>query len=280
MNDLVLQKIKEEKRRRNQTYITLNYFFYPISYFDFFSKDAFSLTLRSKWLTYFLGKKEVSSELFLFLLFDSTFQASKVLKKYSQKKENEIKTFFSEYRILSSFSSQTKRLFSKWFFPVNEETLDEISFSEELQFLFEKAADNARERFKTPVITPEILLITFMEEKTTQVFQPLQNFLEEKISWYLCRYQLIKNIHYHESAIRSEVSINQQYFAYLFQLYCSENQFDRVIKEEQLNSAIALFRNTLVSLTLNQSIFEALTKETYQSIKLTKLTKGRNYSND
>ena len=37
MNNLIIEKIKEEKRRRNQVYQSLDYFLKHISYFDFFS---------------------------------------------------------------------------------------------------------------------------------------------------------------------------------------------------------------------------------------------------
>jgi hypothetical protein len=76
----------------------------------------------------------------------------------------------------------------------------EVRNSYELNLLFEKSAENSLTRFKTPVITPEILFITMMEEKHTKVGKIIQKFLKTDTNWYLLRYKLIKMIHYQETS--------------------------------------------------------------------------------
>ena len=56
MSDLIIEKIKQEKRRRNQLYQSLDYFLSHLSYFDFFSKDAFQILLQAKQFAFFYKK--------------------------------------------------------------------------------------------------------------------------------------------------------------------------------------------------------------------------------
>lgn len=86
---------------------------------------------------------------------------------------------------------------------VNKNSL--VISSYEVHFLLEKAGENALFRFKTPIITPEILFITLMEEKNTKVGKILNKILKNSLDWYLIRYKLIKRIHNQEMNIRGEI---------------------------------------------------------------------------
>jgi len=274
MSDLLNLKIKEEKRRRNQAYVTLNYFLKSLSYFDFFSKDAFSLVLKSKWMAYYSGQKQITDEFFLFLFFDLNLEAALIFQKYLLNSQ-EFKKFLAQYELSSSFFFDIKLFILENFFTPETEEFQEISFSDELYILFDKASENARNRFKTPVITPEILLITLMEFKGSKAEQRIQLFLENETNWYLFRYQLMKKIHLDESTTRREVPINQQHFAYLLKTQLSNDQFSQLINEELLAESVSIFRNTLISLVLDKNIFDSLEEEVKKSIKL---TSTRNYS--
>jgi hypothetical protein len=271
MNDSVFQKIKNEKRRRNQLYISLNYLLNSGSYYDFFSKDSLKLALKTKGLSSLFNKKIITTDLFFLAFFDKNLGFKPLFKKYFIKKDI-LKIFFSKTNSITSISEKVTDFFSH-FFDKNFLPTEETFFSQEIELLFEKASINACERFKTPIISPEILFVTLMEEKNTNVFKLIKNLTGTDTNWHLLRYQLMKRIHYHESMIRSEVSINQQYFAYLLQIQLANPQFNRLIEEKLLSEAVSLFRNTLVSLTLNENIFDTLFTEVLDSITLSNFRK-------
>ena len=150
-----------------------------------------------------------------------------------------------------------------------------VKYSHEVNKIFEKAAENALVRFKTPVISPEILFITIIEEKNTKAAKIIKKFLKDDVDWYLLRYKLIKRIHNQESNIRSEVIKNQHYFAYLMKIQLTDFEFNKLIENEALAKGVSLFRNTLISTILKIDIFEEIKAEIRVSMKL---TNKRSYS--
>ena len=263
------QKIKNEKRRRVQLYTALDYLLSALTYFDFFSFDAFNIVKYSKFLADSLNQDLVTGEFLVLSYFYSKNQVIPILKSLGisekefltlslvRKKEEKFPNSFPFFRQVKEF------LFSK-------KKRKNIEFSREVHLIFEKAAENALTRFKTPVISSEILFITIMEQKETKVALMMKKLLKSETNWYLFRYELIKRIHYHEGSIRNEISINQQYFAYLLKTQLTDTQFDTLIQENLLETSVFLFRNTIISEILKENIFELLSKEINQSIKLTR----------
>jgi hypothetical protein len=133
--------------------------------------------------------------------------------------------------------------------------------------IFEKTIENALNRFKTPVVTPEILFITLMEEKTCKAGKLIKKVLKTDANWYLLRYRLIKRLHSQEVLIRSEITKNQHYFAYLMKTRFSEVDFNKLIKNNLILTAVSFFRNSLIKDILKQNIFEILKDEIFTSIK-------------
>ena len=265
------EKIKQEKRRRHQIYMTMDYLLSAITFFDFFSKDAFKIISDSKIYTKLASKNEITSEFLLLSFLSSKLKIGKLLKNYGID-ENEIGIKISKNHNLIKKSS----IFNlKKFFPFsfNEKliTIDSVislDFSKEVNNLFEKASENALLRFKTPIISSEILFITLMEEKNTKVAKLIKNELINDVEWYMLRYKLLKELHNHETNIRSEVNKNQQYFAYLLKSRLSETEFDLLIQKEILPNAVSLFRNSLVSDILQINFFKLLTIEINKSNKV------------
>lgn len=270
------QKILAEKRRRHQIYLLLDYTISNISYFDFFSSDAFNLITNSRYLAQSLNQKNLFPELLLIPFLEFDLQISNLLKEFSiteeevglfisslnkfqQKSLNEQKNYFL-YKMLRKFLNFS--FFENVFFNF------EVRNSYELNLLFEKSAENSLTRFKTPVITPEILFITMMEEKHTKVGKIIQKFLKTDTNWYLLRYKLIKMIHYQETDIRTNVNKNDHYFAYLLKLNISEAEFNRLIETESLHLGVSVFRNNLITKLLKVDLFENLDNEIHKSIKI------------
>jgi hypothetical protein len=275
------QKILLEKRRRHQIYTLLDYVLSVITYFDFFSKDTFKIVKYSKYLAQSVKIKNLTSDFLLLPFFDSTFELATVLKSYTinEKQIGEIIT--SIHQIKPRTLNETKDyLFYKIFnkltdIPIEETSLitNEVKYSYDINVLFEKAAENALVRFKTPIITPEILFITMMEEKNNKVYKIIKQFLKDDTNWYLLRYQLIKRIHSQELKVKSEIPKSQQYFAYLLKLNLSEFEFNRLIERNLLNVGVSSFRSQLVTHMLNLNIFNLLEKDISNSIRINSIRK-------
>lgn len=265
------EKIKQEKRRRHQIYMTMDYLLSAITFFDFFSKDAFKIISDSKIYTKLASNNEITSEFLLLPFLSSKLKIGKILKNYGID-ENEIGIKISQNNNLikkSSFFNLKK--FFPFIFNKQVITIDSVinlDFSKEVNNLFEKASENALLRFKTPIISSEILFITIMEEKNTKAAKLIKNELINDVEWYMLRYKLLKELHNHETNVRSEVSKNQQYFAYLLKSRLSEAEFDLLIQKEILPNAVSLFRNILVSDMLQVNLFNLLTVEINKSNKV------------
>ena len=276
------EKILIEKRRRHQTYMALDYFLSAVTYFDFFSSDAFKIVKNAKYLAQ-ICNKNVTSELLLLPFFSYPSDVSKILGDFGiteealenivaslqvKKKENFLE---QQKNNLKQTLKKVKGFFVRETLSLNRK----VKYSHEVNKIFEKAAENALLRFKTPVISPEILFITIIEEKNTKAAKIIKKFLKDDVEWYLLRYKLIKRIHNQESNIRSEVIKNQHYFAYLMKIQLTDFEFNKLIESEALAKGVSLFRNTLISNILKINIFEEISEEVYTSMKI---TNKRSYS--
>jgi ATP-dependent Clp protease ATP-binding subunit ClpA len=278
----IAEKILIEKRRRHQTYMALDYFLSAVTYFDFFSSDAFKIVKNAKYLAQ-ICEKSVTSELLLLPFFSYPSHVSAILKDFEiteamietvvaslqkTKKEN----FFQKQK---NSIKQTLRNVKGFFVRETLALNPNVKYSHEVNKIFEKAAENALSRFKTPVISPEILFITIIEDKNSKASRIIKKFLKTDVEWYLLRYKLIKRIHNQESNIRSEVVKNQHYFAYLMKIQLTDFEFNKLIENEALATGVSLFRNTLISKILKIDIFEEISEEIYTSMKI---TNKRSYS--
>jgi hypothetical protein len=266
------EKINFEKRKRNQIYLTMDYLFSGISFFDFFSKDVFEIIQNAKILTHLTLKSQVSTEILLLAFFCQNSKISQILKEYGITEEIlgtliSKSTNFSENQKLSKFDNFLKNLSLKKE-NISLENLNKITFSMEVNKIFEKTAENSITRFKTPIITSEILFISLMEDDNSKACKLIKKCLDENIEWYILRYKLLKELHNHESILKSEVIKNHHYFAYLLKSRLSEFEFDQLIKKELLSSAVLLFRNFLISDVLKIDILSILLNDINKSIKV------------
>ena len=150
-----------------------------------------------------------------------------------------------------------------------------ISYSHEVHEIFERSASNALNRFKTPVITPEILLITLMENRVSSIGQKIEKMLVDETNWYIFRYKLLKRLYNQEISVRTQVPRNQQFFAYLLKTEISEKYFERFIKKKMLPKVVLLFRNILIAEIVSSNFFDDFNDETLFSVVI---GPKRNYS--
>jgi hypothetical protein len=286
-------EIAAEKRRRYQAYKSLEYQLSNFTFFDFFSADAFDIIKNSKFLSQIYKQKQVTSE-FLFLpFFDSKFEIATILEEFGFN-ENFIQNFCFNLEEISQQKSQVKNKLTfllqensknsnktnsqfgnilaevqkKLGFTnqLEESSQKEIQFSYEANQLFEKSADNAMVRFKTPIITPEILFISLMEEKNFLIGKLIKKELLDETNWYLLRYKLLKKLYNQEVIIKSEIKKSHQFFAYLLKTQISEANFQKLIEKKALEKAVSLFRNYVIRDVLKSNFLENFDVETHASI--------------
>lgn len=277
------EKLILEKRRRYQAYSVLNYLLSVVSYFDFFSKDAFQISLKAKHFAQLFNKPNVLSEFLLLSFFTSETSVLKILKKAKLNKKN-VGKLVAIMADLSSPPAFQKQIFkSKSFFnDLNDSYFaqefsikSKLKYSYETNKLFEKCAENALVRFKTPIISSEILFLTMMEEKNTRVGRIIKKLLKNDAEWFLLRYNLLKSLHSKELSLRNDVVKNQHYFGYLLTTHLSDKQIEKLINKKTLNDRVSIFRHKLISDSLQVNFFEFFEKDINKSIKL---TNSRSYS--
>jgi hypothetical protein len=275
------EKIGFEKRRRYQTYMALDYLLSVISYFDFFSRDSFFIAQKAKEFTQLFEKKIVTSDLLLLPFFELTSDIKIVLDSYGiSEKEVTNLIFLSQKNNEEKIIEKGKKSFKNFLLNIDIPLLSEAliiskptKYSYEINQIFEKAAENALKRFKTPVVSSEILLITMLEAKKSKVGKLLKQFLKNDTNWYMFRYALMKRLHNQELSIRTDVPKNQQYFAYLLKTQLPEIQFDTLIEKDCLLPGVLLFRNNMIADVMKMDIYENLKSDVIASIQATSVRK-------
>lgn len=268
INFLNADKVSAEKRKRNQIYMSLDYFISMTSFFDFFSFDTFRMFLQAKYFAILFKKEEVSSEMLLFPFLNWNTDFTKLLEASSLTKKK-ISFLYAKKNNLKKPSLKEK-LFS-YFYPKKHNFEKEVfvSYSYDINLLIEKAAENASNRFKTLVITPEILFITLLEDEKTNVGKIIKKLIGNEFQLYLLRYKLLKRVHLEELSLRKKISPNQHYFGYILKSALSTSEFQRLLETETLELGVSFFRNKLISEILKVDFREYLDNEIYQSISVT-----------
>lgn len=277
------EKIQLEKRRRYQAYMTLDYLLSVVTYFDFFSQDAFRIAKKAKDLSQILNKKKVTSELLLLPFFENNLEVCKLLEKYGINQKSLTQTICPstikyKKKVEVKETSRLKKFLIRLNIPwISNRVIvpASVEYSYEVNQIFEKAAENALKRFKTPVISSEILLITILETKKSKAAKLLQTYLKNETNWFMLRYALMKRLHKQELTIRNEVPKNQQYFSYLLKTQLSEFEFDTLMEKEYVSTGVSMFRNLLISEVMKTNLLETVKNDIYISMKI---SGKRNYS--
>jgi hypothetical protein len=265
------KEIKFEKRKRSQTYSNVDYSLSKITYFDFFSVDAFQISKHAKYFAQYLNLETVTPELLLLSCFYCESSLSGFLKDY------EYEEFFEKFFFLRNPEDETKIKFSFSKFTLYLDSFKEkvlipnenIEYSHQINQIFLKAADYAATHFKNPIITSEILFLTLMDENKYSSSKLIKKILRNEVEWYLLRYELIKQLHHQEANIRGEIFKNRQYFGYLLKSELQEFNFEKLLKKQKLEEGVLLFRNLLVLATMKVNAFNLLFKEVKKSIPMT-----------
>jgi len=202
------------------------------------------------------------------------YEIKKLAKEFLVDKKEEIFNTFSSLTFLDVVNfyfdtiNNTYEKIDEKLFPLEKEASirNSIPFDSDTNHIFLKASENALQRFHTPIITTDILLITLLEEPGPS--RTLLHFLiPNETEWYLLRYKLIKKLYLQEVTIRTEVSSAYIYFAYLLQTKISDLSLDRIFKRGILLSSVAMFRENFYKKLLKTNIYKFLAEEIYTSIE-------------
>jgi hypothetical protein len=263
------KEIQVEKRKRNQAYVSLDYLLSRVTYFDFFSPDSFKIAKYSKYFAQYFNLSTVTPEILLLACFYCNSNLSKFLTEYDN--PTNLQKNLLNLLPQSEKNKNINNLVDT--FQTNKEAINKnISYSRQVNQIFLKSAELALTSFKSPIISSEIIFLTLMEEKGFNTFKVIKKIIGNDTEWYLLRYQLIKHLHTQEANIRSEISKNQQYFAYLLKTQLHDNEF-KALMNTNLQAGVTLFRNTLIVNILKVDLYEKMYIDIRKSIKLKKQRK-------
>lgn len=264
------KKIAIEKRKRHQAYMALEYLKSHTKKFDFFSYDSIKIIKTANSLTKIFNQKKVTPEILLLAFFNEDLELIKILKKFNITFEILEEYLFHGYKVnnnekVNIFSSLKKNF--SLFFEKKVEWQETIELNYELKSLIEKAIENTY-RFKTPVITPELLFLTLLEEKTMAAGSLLKTFLKEDLEWTLLRYEILKKLHNQETIIQGNVSKNYRFFAYRLKIELNDPQFEKLLETKDFFKAVTKYRDLLILKILEINLFDLIEDDIKISLKI------------
>jgi len=255
-----------EIRRRLHFYTNLELLASRITIFDVMNKETFSILLHAKRIAKRYNFEEVNEEILLLAFLSGKKEINKLFKKSELNKNAIYQEFLTTYKL------PTRNIFQKIgnfilekIFLEKQPLLDKkFNFSTGCLDLFFKAAENTLERFKTFVITPEILFITLMEKKIPLLLKGLDN----KKKWYILRYILLRRINTEEILVQSKVKSNQFLYIYLLKSKLRQRTYNLYIGGKRRRVLYLPFRALLSPTVLKWDRLKFLEAQTRRSIRI------------
>jgi len=159
--------------------------------------------------------------------------------------------------------------------------LVKLRFSEELEDILETTIIDAVERFKTPVVTTDLLLLILIENLIKETFPRASNSESKILDLWLydffqsytdnqlsmVRYKLLKRIHEHETKVREQIHPSQHFFAYLLQTRIPERKIKELLEKNNLEPSVSFFRDEVMKQALRSNLPELLLEDVLQNIE-------------
>ncbi len=251
----------QEQRRRFQFYANLDLLSSNYSVFDMMNPDSIRILLKARQISDYLQFKEVTPEVLTLACLFGKASIRRLFQKVGLDSKSFVRNFLKKHKITENFLFKVFFFFRKSFkffqknilFQKRKSRLEQKPFSKKTFHIFLKAAQNTYRRFKTFVITPEILFLTLMEDKKTFFLATLQS----KENWDIVHARLCSTIHLEDRNLFFE-SPKEYYYAYLLKIKMKQKLFRSSVLYELFdkeNNLIFLDENP-ISMNYREAIYE------------------------
>lgn len=253
-----------EIRRRNEFYAYLDVLLSQTTFFDFFTKDSLKILYIAKKLAIYFLQKKIDEDLFLLAFF---FYDSKMVSLLKQKgiTEKLVLSHYMKKKNIKGFSTRTiivrqiSHFLNFIFYPIRmikNFVLNKIGFRPQIRKVkmrtsysllrfFEKTAELALERYKTPAISEQILFLSLLEgEHGKFIREKLE--AQSKDTWLIIRFKILKSIYDDEFPIKNIFKPNKYRYAYLVRKLLSRKQYEVVLDFKALEALTDLFRTEII----------------------------------
>ncbi len=276
-----------EKRKRNLATFLFNRLLSQSSYFDFFNKEALLCLLFAKKLAGIFKQEKVTIEILFLslcltkdtnisvLLKDNGIYSDDLLANYLGYKKKIITSSqgiqSNLSKIVSSFQNTNTKLGKKTFFnnilglsiidsnytfSGFEQDFLAIPFSDEVYDFFETLMKVAKDKYKTPIISPELLFLELLRDNLVENLC-IKLKLLSKLSEL--RYLFLKKLYSEKALLQEKLPRSSHYFFYLFKIASTSNDLEQFITDQTLLEAkVFSLRDFIVKqfVLLNFNIFE------------------------
>lgn len=260
-----------ERRKQIQVSTLFNFLSSSLSYFDF---SSFELMENFQQFNILKKKENYSSfkDILLLICFftqKDNYFINKSLKKFIIK--------YNKGKLKQDLS-----LFEKIFFKKNFQ-ITKKTFSNELKIFYEQSINNAYVKYKSPIVTSEIFLLTSITENPVLFKQFLKFFIKNKKQWFILKYKLIRHIYFENYSLNLYVKKTLWNYSYLLDKYSYQKRNNNFVKKsikfklkqnlEILKRFFGLKKNSQIFikesesiLNLRSIIFSVLLKSNFQKI--------------
>jgi hypothetical protein len=255
-----------EVRRRLHFYTNLELLASRITIFDVMNQETFKILLHAKRIAKYYNFEEVTEEILILAFLSGKKPIHKLFKKAKVNKEAIYQEFLTKYPLpkRNIFQKIGEFISERIFFEKKVSLDKKFNFSTGCLDVCFKASENTFERFKTFVITPEILLITLLETKNPLFMKGL----EDKKKWYILRYILLRRINTEELLIQTKVKTNQFLYIYLLKSRLPQRTYQFYLGGKRRKILYLAFRSLLFSHVLNWDRLKFLESQTRRSIRI------------
>lgn len=135
---------------------------------------------------------------------------------------------FLQKKLLKKISPKSKIFLENFVF---KKPLKNIRFSYSLFLFFEQLMKISQEKYKTPIISTELIFLELLNSKAVKI---LPKFLNSNFLFYELKYSVTKSLYKEETYLKEEIPKNRYYFSYLFKLGTEEGILKKMIEKEEL----------------------------------------------
>lgn len=255
-----------EIRRRLYFYTNLELLASRITIFDVMSPETFQILLHAKRIAKYYHFEEVTEEILLLAFLSGKKEINELFKKSKLNKKVVYQEFLTKYKLPSqNIFQKIANFITEKIFLEKEPLLDKkFNFSTGCLDLLFKASENTFEKFKTFVITPEILFVTLMEKRIPLLLKTLDS--QEK--WETLKYILLRQIDTENMLVQGKVKPNQLLYIYLLKSKIPQRTYNLYIGGKRRKILYFAFRALIFSKVLKWDRLKFLEAQTRRSIRI------------